>query len=286
MITLESWSRLWLVRRYILGELGDRKVRPATERRVEQHLRDWINPVIGERQLEKLTAADCLRCLPPHPATRNRVLRTLKTCLSDAVATGVLESSPAAEIKAHREEPPMKRTVTPDQVRALLGALRGRESQVPLAVISYTGIRLQEALRLTWDRVDLVKRELHFRPEDCKERKAKVVPFPRELSPYLGQAGEGEVAPCCERKVRRDLSSACEKLGLPHTTPHGLRHSFAQEMRRRGAPIDIIAQQLGHADIKTTKRYLRSQTTKEQRRYIEDEPTTAEAEPCKVVALR
>ena len=39
--------------------------------------------------------------------------------------------------------------------------------------------------------------------------------------------------------------------------PHGLRHTMAFELMMEGVPVPIIQQQLGHASLATTDRYLR-----------------------------
>jgi integrase len=44
--------------------------------------------------------------------------------------------------------------------------------------------------------------------------------------------------------------------GCGNLTPHGARHGFATQMLREGYDIYTISKMLGHADIKTTERYL------------------------------
>lgn len=48
--------------------------------------------------------------------------------------------------------------------------------------------------------------------------------------------------------------------GLPADTftPHALRHSCATNLLRSGVPLEIIADQLSHASIETTRRYLQT----------------------------
>ncbi len=45
--------------------------------------------------------------------------------------------------------------------------------------------------------------------------------------------------------------------------PHGLRHTHAYELMMEGVPVPIIQQQLGHASLATTDRYLRHIATRD-----------------------
>ncbi|MGH9325935.1 MAG: site-specific integrase [Terriglobia bacterium] len=49
----------------------------------------------------------------------------------------------------------------------------------------------------------------------------------------------------------------CEILGIQDIRLHDLRHTFATWLRQRGVELDIIASQLGHRDLRMTKRYAR-----------------------------
>jgi integrase len=55
-------------------------------------------------------------------------------------------------------------------------------------------------------------------------------------------------------KLCRDLAVACDKLGIPHCTPNDLRHTCATWLRASGAPIELIAPVLGHADTRMVER--------------------------------
>ena len=59
--------------------------------------------------------------------------------------------------------------------------------------------------------------------------------------------------------LQRAFADACKKLKIKrHYTIHGLRHSTAQFWERNGITISEIAGLLGHSDIETTHRYLKS----------------------------
>ena len=47
----------------------------------------------------------------------------------------------------------------------------------------------------------------------------------------------------------------CIDLGISDIRLHDLRHTFATWLRQNGTDLDIIASQLGHRDLRMTKRY-------------------------------
>jgi integrase len=68
-----------------------------------------------------------------------------------------------------------------------------------------------------------------------------------------GQPG----APLSSRYVRWLTRQLAKRAGVQHRVhPHGLRHTYATELRKAGWPIPEIANQLGHSSIATTQVYL------------------------------
>lgn len=58
--------------------------------------------------------------------------------------------------------------------------------------------------------------------------------------------------------VRTMLARLAQKVGIDKRVhPHGLRHCHSYELMMEGVPVPIIQQQLGHASLATTDRYLR-----------------------------
>ena len=58
--------------------------------------------------------------------------------------------------------------------------------------------------------------------------------------------------------VRTMLVRVAGKVGIEKRVhPHGLRHTHSFELMMEGVPVPVIQQQLGHASLATTDRYLR-----------------------------
>jgi integrase len=56
---------------------------------------------------------------------------------------------------------------------------------------------------------------------------------------------------------RRNLNTFCEQAGVGHWSPNELRHSFASLMSRSGAPMEEVADAMGHVDTRMTSQVYR-----------------------------
>jgi site-specific recombinase XerD len=57
--------------------------------------------------------------------------------------------------------------------------------------------------------------------------------------------------------VRKWLAALSRRAGLERViTPHMFRHATATELLKRGTPIDVVKELLGHASIRSTENYL------------------------------
>lgn len=162
------------------------------------------------------------------------------------------------------------------EVDRLLEAPAGNDAtslrdQAMLELFYATGLRVSEMAAL---RVD----DLHFDSGylRCmgKGSKVRVVPFGerarRRLESYLKDVRPGLARDDTERQVfltyrgtkfsRKGIwkliKNYARRAGIgKNVSPHTLRHSFASHLLANGAPLRVIQEMLGHADIATTQIY-------------------------------
>jgi site-specific recombinase XerD len=165
--------------------------------------------------------------------------------------------------------------LTPAEVAAIIAgcspkARTGIRNRALLTLLYRSGLRISEALALKPSDVDLARhtvRVLHGKGD-----KATVRGFHPTATDALARwidtrKGLGlrngplfctlDGAPMHAQYVRLLLGRLAAKAGIDKRVhPHGLRHTFADELRATGMDMVTISKLLGHSSIAVTSRYL------------------------------
>jgi|GEM_PF-2274159 integrase/recombinase XerD len=133
-----------------------------------------------------------------------------------------------------------------------------------ILIMLYTGLRRFEVATLTWNEIDLHEANLTVR--DGKGGTGRVVPIHPRLHENLIQtpraqrygavAGHKDGRCLSHKSLGHIFEDWLPERGIVGITAHRLRHSCATEMLRHGSNLRDIQLVLGHADIRTTERYL------------------------------
>jgi integrase/recombinase XerC len=195
------------------------------------------------------------------------------------VEEGLLQQSPAEIVSTPKQEKPLPKFISVDEIFFLLESTRsstvwGARDRAILETLYSCGLRVSELVGLNEAEIDF---SLGILRAFGKGRKERIVPIGekalsaiREYLPkrdqVLTEKGIAKAgAPLfinsrggrlTSRSVARMLQKQILKSGLLRkVSPHTLRHSFATHLLDAGADLRAIQELLGHVNLSTTQRY-------------------------------
>jgi integrase len=253
-------------------------------------------------QISSVTAAEItvwLDSIGAKGRTRNNYRCAVITLFRFACKQGNLPRNEVTEAELVETVTPKPTKIgiyTPDQLRLLLDAMP--ESLLPsVAIAALAGVRSQEVLRLTWDDVDLRKKQITVAAEKAKTASRRLVPILPALADWLrdhpnrkGPIVTGFSYPsgwnrAVSREVRRFNIEAKEANGpqIPRIQ-NGLRHSFASYRLAIVKSAPEVALEMGNSVKKLMKNYRELVTNADARRWFAVKPQQAKGK--KVIPFR
>jgi integrase len=131
---------------------------PATWRKHESIVRCHITPRLGSHQLSQLRTGDVSRCLAElerlDPQTVRHVRATLRRALADAVRDGLVDRNVAALAKPPKLRAKERPILDANQARLLIESTKGTRYGPLWAILVTTGLRISEALGLSWSDIE------------------------------------------------------------------------------------------------------------------------------------
>lgn len=161
---------------------------------------------------------------------------------------------PSITVRSKRD----KHTPSRVDVAAVFEALPDTWIRLAFLLLAGTGCRVQEALDLRWEAVDLDAQEARL----CGKTGSRLVPLGGDLLAALRAAqrtGEHVVHPRRTRgAVHHQIRETCKAVEVRHFSPHGLRRYVEDELAEQGVDIAVYADLLGHSPVVALKHYRRS----------------------------
>ena len=189
-------------------------------------------------------------------------LTVLGNAMNLAVRRGVMKANPlvgrgrytsGSEVRHCREVAP-----TPAGLQRIENWLRAREENAVadlVCFLAYSGLRIGEAMPLSWEDVAWGEKTLHVKRE--KRGIMPWVPILPEMETLLKAMRTRAVSyllfpspfdaskPRETSAMRLRIKSACKALDIGHVTPHGLRSYFVTQCRQSGLTDAEIAMLIG-----------------------------------------
>lgn len=165
-ITVVEWVQTWL-EVYIIPNVS-----PTTLSRYEGMIKRYINPLLGNLQVQQLSTlaiqawVNNLKVSPVSgkemsASTIKHVYHVLKGAMDKAVLAGIIPRSPCQGIMLPKGHKKPAIVYTEEQIKQLIAAAKGTEMELIIDLELCMGLRRGELLGLQWDDVDWENNKIH-----------------------------------------------------------------------------------------------------------------------------
>jgi integrase len=230
-----------------------------------------VFPVIGNKPINELTAPTLLLAIKKIESRgaldiAKRALTTCGQIMRYAVAHGLSERNPAADIKPSDVLKPIKKTnyarLDQRELPELLRKIDAYDGQfltkLALQLMALTFVRTSELIGARWDEIDLDKKQWRIPAERMKMKTPHIVPLSDQAITILQElknleADEILLFPS-ERRDGKTMSNntilyALYRMGYhSRMTGHGFRGIASTILHERGYNHEHIELQLAHAE--------------------------------------
>ena len=208
-------------------------------------------------------------------ATVNTYVATVKALLGFAHQVGFTRFNAAPLIKL-RKAPRMiaQRLLSDVDTQLLIRAAKSGRDRLMLEVAYFGALRVSELAGLTWSQIiprETGEAQLAIVGKGDKPRNILIpADLAADLHDLRGDAPNSAlVFPVSERRINYIVKAAAQRAGInPAVSAHWLRHAHASHAIDEGAPITLVSQTLGHADLKTTSIYAHARPNDSSSRYL------------------
>ena len=241
-------------------------------------IRLWVQPIVGTKRLDEITPFDIER-IKHNLQKAGRATRTaqytfavIRQIFNYAKDRNIHDGeSPTKRVKLQKFDNKRIRFLSPDEAGALLDEIKKHSMQsYRMSLLSlYTGLRLGEICKLTWDCIDFQNsRILVIAPKNGEDRTVFMVPIVHQMFSEMEHGDHNcLVFPSKTNEkiifVSKTFNRAVDHLGLntgvtdrkKKVVFHTLRHSCASQLAMSGADLPTIQNVLGHKTLAMTSRY-------------------------------
>jgi site-specific recombinase XerD len=200
-----------------------------------------------------------------HPNTERAHYNRLRVFYKFAVKEGYIDASPLDDLVPPKEQKDQIQPFTPQQISLLLSTSNAKYVSIMLFLLD-TGIRVNELCDLTCGDVDLQERRCKIRGKGNKLRMVyfgtrvgrmiskRVITSDADTPLFASPSGGKMLRGTVSDRIRA-IGQAAKIQGV-RCSPHTFRHTFAIMFLRNGGNVFALKELMGHADLKTTMRYV------------------------------
>ena len=290
-ITLETFYELWL-------EEQKQVVKPST---IYSYEKSWkyIKKQLGYMRISEIEKAHVIKFRKTmlngkkSETTVNNATRLLRQILNAAVNDRIINFNPCNGVKKLKTMKPKAaetnhRALTEDETKQFLKLAADSHYYLLFRFLLNTGVRIGEALALTWFDVNTAKKEIHIRKtvsrtsdkgfelmETPKTSTSKrTIPITEEINKILqeqkkrnsylfshcewifpntrGGMGNYNNVDICIKQIVKNINEQNDGSRFDHFSVHAFRDTFATRCIEQGMNPQTLKVLLGHSNLKMT----------------------------------
>lgn len=245
-------------------------ISPGTYRIISNLMELDVLPTFGGRQIDAIKRADVIGLIRRiekrgSVVTAVKVRQRMGQVFSYAIAVGLIEANPTAEMHAvtekgaqNRPHPFLPFIELPKTIATIQQCVSGHQLRSAIMLMIYTASRPGEVRHAEWSEIDLESATWTTPAPKMKARREHAVPLPiqavdllKSMLPITGGlryvfTNRSDPTAPIGTNYANNVMDLCGLTG--RQSPHGFRHLFSTEMNGRGYNRDWIERQLAHAD--------------------------------------
>lgn len=266
-MTFEGWAEHWV------GTKVDLK-----QKTLDQYKRNlaYGSKFFGKKQLGKIQAYDletmlkAIRDEGKSTTTARQMFVDVSACLRAAYKRGLMVRDVSEQVETPRAMKRKPVMLSREDWQTLTTASRKSSRELIVEFVLKTGMRITEALNITWEQVDSGNGYVTVGESKTEAGAGRSIPIDNNLLERLtslrakhyerqmqdrewneaglvfaGRAGNVQSYQNLQKRVLTPMLEGC---GLHHLTWHHLRHNAGSYLLSENVPITAVSKILGHAN--------------------------------------
>ena len=266
-MTFEDWAEHWIGTKVNLKE--------ATKRQYQHNL-TFASTFFGKKQLDKIRAHDLEAMLKAireegrSSTSARQVFNNVSSCLKAAYKRGLMVRDISEQVDAPRAMKRKPVIISRADWKTLVNASRKSSRELIVEFTLKTGMRINEALSITWEQVDSDSGYVTVGESKTEAGTGRSIPIDKTLMERLTSlrtkhyerqmqdrgwnpaglvfAGRVGNVQSYQNLQKRVLTPMLKEAGLPHLTWHHLRHNAGSYLLSENVPITAVSKILGHSN--------------------------------------
>jgi integrase len=241
-----------------------------------KHIIKSLLPRIGKEKLQSITSkriTNLYNELAKDYSTSRLadVHKVFSMAFAQAKSTNEIKVNPMDSVKKPKVENKEFKVWTQEQCQTFLNGIVGQPLYLAFHIALSTGMRQSEILALTWDNINIERSTIHVVQRISRDGK-KIEPYLKTVAscrqiaidkktieflqndskPFQLVNCTNKGTAIIPRNLMRTFYRYIKKLNMPQITFHDLRHTHATLLLQAGVNPKVVAERLGHADMRIT----------------------------------